>query len=115
MDTESAIYLMIGERVAAFRRESSLAQDDLAQRVGCSRVTISNIERGRHRASLGLLHRITEQLGVDLPSLMPTREDVARRFPTGAQAPEARAAQPERAVTVLDSLLASLESDDAQG
>lgn len=76
METESLIYKLVGQKVRDFRKESKLSQDDLAEVAGCSRITLSNLERGRQRISLEKLYAIALALGVDLPALMPTRQEL---------------------------------------
>lgn len=82
------IYAMFGNRVRALREEKRFTQEELARRVDLSRVSITNIERGRHRVLLHQVVEIAEALDAkptDLmpslipdPSSKPIRDDVAR-------------------------------------
>lgn len=76
MESSSPVYQAVGEKVRDFRKESGLSQLDLADRAACSRITISNLERGRQRISLELLFEIAIALEVELADLMPARADL---------------------------------------
>lgn len=53
------------------RNEPPILQEDLAETVGCSRVTINKIERGVSEPSVGLALKISQALGVDPFELFP--------------------------------------------
>ena len=57
---------IIGQRIAALRREAGLTQEELAERVGSSKNTISRVEMGHERASLQRLMEIADALKVDV-------------------------------------------------
>ena len=114
MGSSSPVYAAVGEKVRDFRRESGLSQKDLADMVACSRITISNLERGRQRISLELLHQIAIALSVELPALMPTRADLAPATPQESGVLETDPlSQRDRAV--LNALAKELgESDEVE-
>jgi transcriptional regulator with XRE-family HTH domain len=60
----------IGLRIRAARRAAGLTQDKLGERVDLTRVTISNIERGRNAALLDSLIRISDVVDVPLRDLV---------------------------------------------
>ena len=71
------------------RARSRLSQDDLAQRAGVSRPTISRIERGVGDASIDVVQRIADALNVTvaelfapLPSGRVGDDDIQRRIAT---------------------------------
>lgn len=63
-------YREFGERLRR-EREGHLSQSQLADRVGLSRASIANIERGRQRVPLHMLRVFARELGVDPISLLP--------------------------------------------
>lgn len=81
-------YAIFGNRVRALREERRFTQEELARRVDLSRVSITNIERGRHRVLLHQVVEIAEALDAKPSDLMPSvlpgsnskpiRDDVAR-------------------------------------
>lgn len=52
-------------------RGTRLTQDALAQRVGLSRASVANVERGRQRVPLHMLYLFARALEVDAASLIP--------------------------------------------
>jgi transcriptional regulator with XRE-family HTH domain len=66
------IYQEIGRLVQASRKRAGLTQDKLSSRVGMTRTSITNIERGRQRLSVDLLYSLAEALSVDPRALLPT-------------------------------------------
>ena len=67
-----AVSLAIGQRIAVLRRAAGLTQEELAERVGSSKATISRLETGRERASLQRLMEIVDVLDADLQDLFVT-------------------------------------------
>jgi transcriptional regulator with XRE-family HTH domain len=63
-------YREFGERLRR-GREGRLSQSQLADRVGLSRASIANIERGRQRVPLHMLRVFARELGVDPIELLP--------------------------------------------
>jgi DNA-binding XRE family transcriptional regulator len=51
-------------RIRGVRRELGITQTELARKSGVSVVTISKIESGRFRGSIGLLERVCRELGI---------------------------------------------------
>ncbi len=72
------IYLVLGERIRAFRRQCDLTQDAFSDAVGLSRASIANIESGRQRIYLHDLDRMAEIFGMKLGDLIgdPQSENV---------------------------------------
>ena len=54
------------DAIRAARRNSKLSQDDLAERIGCSRITISRAEQGK--CGRKLAKKIADSLGVPVES-----------------------------------------------
>jgi transcriptional regulator with XRE-family HTH domain len=61
----------LGERIRAARERAGVKQDQLAQAVGLSRTSITNIERGRQGVQAHLLVRIAAVLGGPPADLLP--------------------------------------------
>lgn len=67
----------IAEQIRDARAEAGLTQEELAERVGVRRVTLSAVENG-YNASLDLLQRIASELGRPIticPGLPAPRQD----------------------------------------
>ncbi len=65
-----ALVTLIGERVRARRNARGWTLDDLAERSGVSRRMLVNVEQGVTNASIATLLRLSEALGIGLPSLV---------------------------------------------
>ena len=63
-------YHFIGKRIRRFRLSRNISQEELALRINTSASYISNIERGKKRASLETLFAISEVLGVTVNDLI---------------------------------------------
>lgn len=69
MDTES-FYIEVGRRIRTARKKKT-TQESLANSVGLTRTSITNIEKGRQRLSLHTLAEIAGVLQVDVGTLLP--------------------------------------------
>jgi y4mF family transcriptional regulator len=56
----------IGALLKSYRRERSLAQADLAKKLGVSQRWISHAENGKSTLQLGLVLRVLNEIGVEL-------------------------------------------------
>ena len=65
--TESGIYLAFGKAVAARRTALGFTQERLAAKVGISRASLANIERGRQNVLLHHVYGLAAAL--DLPKV----------------------------------------------
>jgi transcriptional regulator with XRE-family HTH domain len=65
-------------RLRALQREAGLTGKELAEKVGCSSVTISRIRSGRQRPREELVTAIAAALGVDESQLYGTAEAAAQ-------------------------------------
>jgi len=81
------LYQAVGRLVRAGRRRAKLTQDDLAQRVGLTRTSLTNIERGKQKIQVHTLYAIAEVLGFPPAALLPpqawmyTPEAIEERLP----------------------------------
>ena len=74
-------YHTIGKRIRRYRLSRNITQEELAFQVETSAAYISNIERGKKKASLETLFGISEVLGVTVNDLV---------YNTAERAPEAK-------------------------
>jgi DNA-binding XRE family transcriptional regulator len=73
---DNSLAIAIGSRVRRERQTSGWTLDQLATAAGVSRRMIINVEQGSANPSLGTLLKISNALGIGLPSLVePPRED----------------------------------------
>lgn len=57
---------MIREKIIHYRKEQSLTQTDLAQKVGVRQATISDFENGKYNLRSDLLEKILIVLNLDI-------------------------------------------------
>ena len=72
------LYELIGQKLERQRREARLTQTQLAQRCGLARGSIANIESGNQHPTLHTLWSIADALNIDIPALVPTRDEFSR-------------------------------------
>jgi len=69
---EREIYRDFGRKVAVLRNEAGMTQADLARRIGVSRASLANIERGEQRVYLHQVLSLLDALGREkLHELLP--------------------------------------------
>lgn len=62
-------------RIAEYRKEKHITQEDLANVVAVTRQTIISLENGKYVASLPLAHRIAKYFGVSIEEMFILEED----------------------------------------
>ena len=74
MNSQKAFYAEIGRRIrdARRKRNPALTQDDLAQSVGLTRTSITNVEHGRQKCLLHTFVQIAAALQIDPANLLPS-------------------------------------------
>ena len=65
------IYKEFGDRLRQARVNAGLTQGEVARRVGLSRTSITNIERGNQVVPLHLLYAVADATGVEVMVLLP--------------------------------------------
>jgi transcriptional regulator with XRE-family HTH domain len=65
------VYVRFGARLRGERKHARLTQEDLAERLGLSRTTVVNIERGRQRVALHQLIQMADAIGCEVIHLIP--------------------------------------------
>jgi transcriptional regulator with XRE-family HTH domain len=66
-----ALYKAFGRALRGAREDAELTQSDVAQRVGLSRTSITNIERGNQHIALHQLFLLASAVGVEPAALLP--------------------------------------------
>ena len=81
IDNSHRLYRLVGLSVRDFREKMGVTQEELANKVGVSRTSITNIEAGRQKVPLHTLFEIASFLDVELSELLPTREKIYQNNP----------------------------------
>src|SRR5260370_1721080 len=66
-----SVYVETGQLIRETRKAQAITQGRLAEKVGLSRTSITNIEQGRQKLLLHTLAAIADALGVQLHRLLP--------------------------------------------
>lgn len=75
-DGTDNLYRAFGQLVQAHRRRiEGMTQEELGRRIGLSRTSVTNIERGRHHVSLHHLFRIAKALQIPPEVLLPSQAE----------------------------------------
>jgi transcriptional regulator with XRE-family HTH domain len=75
------LYKSIGERIAKFRKEQKMSQEQLAQKVGVKQQVIANYEIARRRIPISFLLELAEVLLVDIEDLLGLEKTEIKRGP----------------------------------
>jgi transcriptional regulator with XRE-family HTH domain len=71
-NSEKAFYRAFGQMLSEIRRKKRISQEMLADELGLSRTSITNIEKGRQPVQLYSLYVIARLLGTDVKELLPS-------------------------------------------
>ena len=71
MKSSDNFYKSLGELIRRRRLDAKLTQRELANRVGLTRASITQIEHGRQKVLIHTLYVIAEALGVNPNALLP--------------------------------------------
>jgi transcriptional regulator with XRE-family HTH domain len=87
------LYADLGRLVRRHRQRLGLTQDQLAERVGLARTSITNIERGRQKILLHQLFQLAESMGVSAEAILPMSQpapspSVDQKLPDSLTGPE---------------------------
>lgn len=75
------LYREFGRLLRERRKAAHLTQDDLADRVGLARTSITNIERGRQHVSLHMLYELADAVGAHASELLPHKDVLLKKNP----------------------------------
>lgn len=72
------LYAEFGRKIRSLRvrEELALSQEALSRRVGLSRTSITNIEKGRQQIPLHALYIFADALGVEPSALLPDKKSL---------------------------------------
>ena len=70
MRTNAKLTKTICKRIKGFRHDQNLTQEELAEKVGVSRVYIGYVEQGRNTPSLDMLEKIAKALKVKITAIL---------------------------------------------
>jgi transcriptional regulator with XRE-family HTH domain len=73
------LYSLIGQRVRRIREMQNprMSQEELARILELKRTSITNVERGNQKLTLGALYRLCERFGLEIAELVPRVSDVS--------------------------------------
>jgi transcriptional regulator with XRE-family HTH domain len=69
-----ALYSRFGRQLRAARKDAGLTQQELAERVGLTRTSITNIESGAQHISLRQLYLLAAAVGLPPARLLPDHD-----------------------------------------
>jgi transcriptional regulator with XRE-family HTH domain len=75
------LYREFGRLLRQRRRSARLTQDDVADRVGLARTSITNIEQGRQHVSLHMLYELADAVGAGAHELLPEKAILMKTNP----------------------------------
>jgi len=75
---EKLFYSWVGKKIILYRKKRKLTQKEFAKKLGLSRVSIVNIEKGRQTPPLFTYWKIAEILNVDPSEILPSRNEHIR-------------------------------------
>jgi len=70
MRSNAKLTKTICKKIKKYRNEKGLTQEDLAEKVGVSRVYIGYVEQGRNTPSLEILEKIAKALNVKMTEIL---------------------------------------------
>jgi transcriptional regulator with XRE-family HTH domain len=69
------IYIEIGKRIKDMREHKNISQEELSKKIGLTRTSITNIEKGRQRLLVHTLINIAQELSINVNTLLPSFEE----------------------------------------
>jgi len=73
-DAAKRFYRQFGDALAQVRKVRKVTQEALADTIGLSRTSITNIEKGRQPVQLHVVVKLADVLGVRIDQLLPQSE-----------------------------------------
>lgn len=70
LEQKEAIYVLIGQRIRECRTDKNMSQEALAVKIGQSRVSIVQIERGKQRLTLHTFYEIANALDMTIQAIL---------------------------------------------
>ena len=75
-ELKTKLYEEIGRKIALYRKGKGYSQEMLAGKMGFSRASIANMERGRQHPPIHVLWELAECLEITFTDLIPEKEDL---------------------------------------
>lgn len=72
---EKAFYVWVGIKIMAMRKEARMTQQDLGDKIGLSRTSIVNIEKGRQTPPIYTYWEIARVLDVSPGEILPVKNE----------------------------------------
>lgn len=73
----------IGERLKAIRRQKNLSQEEVADYLGCSRITVTRVENGVTEFTIGQLELLAELFDVTVLHFLGLAIELTVSLPDG--------------------------------
>jgi transcriptional regulator with XRE-family HTH domain len=70
------LYALLGFKIRQVREEKRISQARLAEKVGLTRTSVTNLEKGRQRIPLHVLYQVAKALDVEAGALLPVHADL---------------------------------------
>lgn len=109
------LYVYIGGRLRERRRALGLTQAQVAQRLGVTRTSITNIEAGRQKLPLDLLYELCVALNLDVATLVPPLDVVATTAMEVVTVAGLKGRMPPRTASLVRALQDQLEEERDAG
>jgi DNA-binding XRE family transcriptional regulator len=101
------LYQQIGKTIHDLRlaKNPRLTQAGLAELLGVTRTSITNIEKGKQRIPLHLLYTLCAKLSVQISDVIPVVEDVVGQLPeTTSRKPDQSTRMPPKTAALIRNL-----------
>lgn len=101
------LYQQIGKAIHDLRqaKKPKLTQAGLAEILGVTRTSITNIEKGHQRIPLHLLYTLCATLSVRISDVIPVVEDIVGRSPdTASRLPDQSTKMPPKTAALIRNL-----------
>jgi transcriptional regulator with XRE-family HTH domain len=105
------LYKQFGQRLKRFRRAAKLTQAQVAEQVGLTRTSITNIEHGRQHVMLHQLILLASAVSVSPAQLLSDQETTLEELVPSRTLATLRKNNPEEDLAVLTQALNSSQAD----
>ncbi len=79
-DFKTTLYQLLGVKLAQIRNEKGFSQEHIAKKIGISRASVSNIEKGKHQIQLSTLYELSFLLETEIHMILPTYREVKEQM-----------------------------------
>lgn len=78
---EGRLKSAVGERIKQLRTQAGLSQEDLADKLGLLRTSITNIETGKQKLTLASLYSLSATFNLTFDEILPPVEGFIQKDP----------------------------------